>query len=124
MTAEEEAIKTIRAAQAEVEWEYPMDYAVAFDMAIEAIEKRIPKRPKEIPIKENKNLWHLYCPSCKNWIGMWNSRLNRVDMHNISNGNICPYCGQAIDEWMSTHCQKCAENDDRGTGYVNCSDDR
>ena len=27
---------------------------------------------------------------------------------------------KAIDEWLSTHCRKCAENDDRGTGYVNC----
>ena len=34
-----EAIETIKAAIAEVEWEYPMDYAVAFDKAIEAIEE-------------------------------------------------------------------------------------
>ena len=27
---------------------------------------------------------------------------------------------KAIDGWLSTHCRKCAENDDRGTGYVNC----
>lgn len=27
---------------------------------------------------------------------------------------------KAIDEWLSAHCPKCAENDDRGTGYVNC----
>jgi hypothetical protein len=27
---------------------------------------------------------------------------------------------KAIDEWLSGHCPKCAENDDRGTGYVNC----
>jgi hypothetical protein len=27
---------------------------------------------------------------------------------------------KAIDEWLSSHCQKCAENADRGTGYVNC----
>lgn len=93
MTARE-AIETIKVAQSQIEWDYPMDYAVAFDMAISALEKQIPKKPKEIPIKENKNLWHLYCPSCENWIGMWNSRLNRGD---ISNGYICPHCGQAID---------------------------
>ena len=40
----EEAIRTIKAAQAQVEWEYPMDYAVAFDMAISALEKQIPKK--------------------------------------------------------------------------------
>ena len=27
---------------------------------------------------------------------------------------------KAIDEWLSAHCSKCAENDDRGTGHVNC----
>ena len=34
-----EAIKTINIAMAEVEWEYPMDYAVAFEKAIDALEK-------------------------------------------------------------------------------------
>lgn len=33
-----EAIETIKIAIAEVEWNYPMDYAIAFDMAIEALE--------------------------------------------------------------------------------------
>lgn len=40
----EEAIKTIELAKAEVEWEYPMDYAVAFEKAKEALEKQIPKK--------------------------------------------------------------------------------
>lgn len=33
-----EAIETIKTAIAEVEWEYPMEYAVAFDMAISSLE--------------------------------------------------------------------------------------
>lgn len=41
----EEAIKTIQVAIAEVEWEYPMNYSVAFEMAIKALEKQIPKKP-------------------------------------------------------------------------------
>ena len=36
----QEAIEIIKTAIAEVEWEYPMDYAVAFDMAIKALEER------------------------------------------------------------------------------------
>ena len=36
----EEAIETIRKAIAHVEWEYPMDYAVAFDMAVEALNQQ------------------------------------------------------------------------------------
>ena len=34
----EEAIELIRIAQSEIEWDYPMEYAIAFDKAIEALE--------------------------------------------------------------------------------------
>ena len=44
----EEAIEIIKIARAEVEWEYPMDYAAAFDKAIEALEQE----PKWIPVSE------------------------------------------------------------------------
>lgn len=33
----QEAIKIIKVAITEVEWEYPMEYAAAFDKAIEAL---------------------------------------------------------------------------------------
>jgi len=33
----QDAIDTIRMAIAKIEWEYPMDYVAAFDMAIEAL---------------------------------------------------------------------------------------
>ena len=69
----------------------------AREISVEAMEKQIPKKPNMIQDKYNANLWHLYCPLCENRIGMWSSRLKRGDMHNISNGNICPYCGRAID---------------------------
>ena len=35
----EDAIKTINIAIAEVEWDYPMDYTVAFEMAVDALKK-------------------------------------------------------------------------------------
>ena len=69
----------------------------AQEIAVDAMEKQIPKKPIMIQSRHNENLWYLYCPSCKNWMGLWNSRLKRGDMHNISNGSICPYCGQAVD---------------------------
>ncbi len=34
----QEAADLIRIAQAEIEWDYPMEYAIAFDKAIEALE--------------------------------------------------------------------------------------
>lgn len=27
---------------------------------------------------------------------------------------------KAINEWLGIHCRKCANNDDRGTDFVNC----
>ena len=39
-----EAIKILEIAKAEVEWNYPLDYAIAIDTAIEALEKQIPKK--------------------------------------------------------------------------------
>ena len=41
----EEAISTIKIAIAEVEWNYPMNYAVAFETTFSALEKQIPKKP-------------------------------------------------------------------------------
>ena len=37
----QEAIKTIKVAIAEVEWDYPMDYTVAFEEAIKALEEQM-----------------------------------------------------------------------------------
>lgn len=44
----EEAIETIKTAIAEVEWEYPMNYAVAFEVAIKALKEQA----RWIPISE------------------------------------------------------------------------
>ena len=74
----EEAIKTIQVAIAEVEWEYPMNYSVAFETAIEALEKQIPKKPVEV-----RN--EIVCPTCKTLVG---------------SSPYCRYCGQALD-WGS-----------------------
>ena len=38
----EEIIETLKIAIAEVEWNYPMDYAVAFEEAIKIIENETP----------------------------------------------------------------------------------
>lgn len=35
----QEAIETIQTAIAQVEWDYPMDYTVALDKAVEALEQ-------------------------------------------------------------------------------------
>lgn len=49
MTAQE-AIKIIEVAIAEVEWNYPLDYAIAFEKAIEAL-----KEKKQVSGADEKN---------------------------------------------------------------------
>ena len=91
----EEAIKTIKVAIAEAEWNYPMNYAIAFEMAISALGKQILKKPTphivqpvEAPIKIGNGRWQkgttVYkCPNCKEWV-------SKTYKH-------CPDCGQALD---------------------------
>ena len=90
----EEAIKTIQVAVAEVEWNYPMNYAQAFETAIEALEKQIPKRIKKKDI--GSEIEEVYCPCCGKYYGdkiKHNSYLFWTPQH-------CE-CGQALD-WRDT----------------------
>ena len=57
----EKIIETIKVAAAEVEWDYPIDYTVAFEEAIKALEKQIPK----MPIYDAANI---KCPNCGGYI--------------------------------------------------------
>ena len=79
----QEVIKTLEVAKTEVEWNYPMDYAVAIDEAIEAVEKQIPKKPE--PKKDASGEYYV-CPIC----GVYQE---------TSEGNppYCINCGQALD---------------------------
>lgn len=61
----EEAIKTIKTAIADVEWNYPMDYAVAFEIAISALEKQIPKKPIYLSRRYWETVSSGRCPNCK-----------------------------------------------------------
>ena len=49
-----EAIETIKIAIAEVEWNYPMDYTVAFEMAVNALEKQKWNKTSEVKPTEEK----------------------------------------------------------------------
>lgn len=42
-----EAIETIKIAKAEVEWEYPMNYQIAFDMALEALKEKLTTKNRD-----------------------------------------------------------------------------
>lgn len=77
-----EVIKILEVAKTEVEWNYPMDYAVAIDEAIKAVDKQIPKKPRETRCA-------LMCANCGHKITeIGCKKLNRF---------YCKKCGQAID---------------------------
>lgn len=89
----QEAIETLKIAIAEVEWNYPMGYAVAFENAISALEKQKTKKPTPQVVKGGKRLigngWWcngttVYkCPCCNSWI--------------TQTYKYCIDCGQALD---------------------------
>jgi len=77
---DKEAIEIIKVAKAEVEWEYPMDYAAAFDKAIEAFEKcnkieKIIKSWKDGTIEEKDSIYAFHKNYIKDMIAI-NNRLN------------------------------------------------
>lgn len=78
-----EAIKILEIAKAEVEWNYPLDYAIAIDTAIEALEKQIPKKPISLGEDIDRDVGQ--CPNCKEIIDTYEDY------------KYCSDCGQAID---------------------------
>lgn len=87
MTAKE-ALQTIETAKAEVEWNYPLDYAAAFEAAIKALEKQIPKGAISIYKGDYK------CPTCENYIDITNDDLY---VFGVEPPKHCNECGQALD---------------------------
>jgi rRNA maturation endonuclease Nob1 len=79
----QEAIETIKIAQAEVEWNYPMDYAVAFDEANKALQKQVPTKP----VKKSFIIPYDGIDVCANC---------KKPLPNKSH-NYCSNCGQRID---------------------------
>ena len=85
-----EAIETINIAMAEVEWNYPMDYTVAFEMAIDALEKQIPKKPIKTKIATlNKS------PEAISWESI--NCCPRCESNLAPQYKYCPQCGLEID---------------------------
>lgn len=72
----QEAIEIIRTAVAEVEWNYPMEYAAAFDMAINALEKQDATEPIR-PAGSGM----MFCGKC---------------MYPVGRHNYCPECGRKV----------------------------
>ena len=68
---------------------FPKDIDAACDMAINALEKQIPKKPKSITSVENS--MYVKCPTCKLTTVLYDGCVMEY----------CKNCGQAID-WSDT----------------------
>lgn len=79
----EKAITILKIAKTEVEWNYPLDYAIAIATAIEALEKQIPKKPISLGEDIDRDVGQ--CPNCKEIIDTYEDY------------KYCSDCGQAID---------------------------
>ena len=91
----QQAIDRIESAIRHIQTSTDVDpWAVA--IAVEAMQKDLPKKVTAKPCTYNENLLQLYCPTCGNWVGIYNARLKRGDMYNTSNRHVCPYCGQNL----------------------------
>ena len=75
-----DAIDTIRTAIAQVEWEYPMDYAAAFDKAIEALEGQEPVMPINPLSPHGGDIY--FCGKCMSLVG--------------THDKFCSQCGRAV----------------------------
>lgn len=86
-----EVIKTLEVAKAEVEWNYPMDYAVAIDEAIKAVEKQIPKKPTHTGKRNIYGGVYRKCNVCGDEM--------LISPSAISYENYCRFCGNRLTDW-------------------------
>ena len=77
----EEAIKILEVAKAECEWDAPLEYQAAFELAISALEKQIPMKTLPYEMGLDGKI-EIPCGNCGSSLdGIW---------------DYCPFCGQEI----------------------------
>ena len=89
----EQAISAIETAKAECEWNAPLDYQIAFDMAIEALKKQILQKVKHQYMSHYGAITcfdEFLCPVC-------DYRFSDGDGTVEEYYDFCPCCGQALD---------------------------
>ena len=74
--------------------------AWAVEIAVDAMQKQIPKKPEKVEERYNNNLYKLTCPACGGYIAYGNSRVGTLHKCTVAPDR-CGYCGQAVDfsEW-------------------------
>lgn len=96
MTAEE-AIEIIEIAIAEVEWEYPMNYAVAFEAAIKALELKSQLDEMDLTIEDVKAMNEKHKPKKVIFMSDKSKVCGRCKQRVLRHQPYCEDCGQALD---------------------------
>ena len=96
MTAEE-AIKIIEIAIAEVEWEYPMNYAVAFEAAIKALKLKSQLDEMDLTIEDVKAMYEKRKPKIVIFMSDKSKVCGNCNQRVLKHQPYCEYCGQALD---------------------------
>ena len=95
----EEAINLIRIAQAEIEWDYPMEYAIAFDKAIEALERTRWRDAKTEPPEESGE-YIVFCKSGYQNVMDYSARHKAFNVHDTEEE---PFYRVEVTHWMPPH---------------------
>jgi DNA-directed RNA polymerase subunit RPC12/RpoP len=92
----QEAINKLHVMKNLIEWDMPLDYQEVVDLAVEALEKQIPKKPMFTKLKysydgEITEIKHPECPVCRHrGLYLWDAEITKGDVY-------CKRCGQRID---------------------------
>lgn len=99
------AIKTIKIAIAEVEWNYPLDYAIAFETAIEALREKLEREKGcvccnnavEISSVDSDGMLRVDNGNehCLPYVAVNNDTYGTSDIFDI---NYCPMCGRKLGD--------------------------
>ena len=75
--------------------DHDSDAGKAIDMAIEALEKQMPKKPNYVPDDDTCVYYHWECPECGNYYG--NSIKKGIRALYGNRAAYCSRCGQCLD---------------------------
>lgn len=91
-----EAIEQLRERLAITDYRQQIpEYYEAIELAVEALEKQMPKKPNYVPDDDTCVYYHWECPECGNYYS-YSIRKTFSVLYNNS-VSYCSRCGQALD---------------------------
>ena len=91
-----EAIEQLRERLAMTDYRQQIpEYYEAIELAVEALEKQMPKKPNYVPDDDTCVYYHWECPECGNYYG--NSIKKGIRALYGNRAAYCSRCGQCLD---------------------------